>query len=70
MTKTRALKIASTLVLTLAAFGAAQAAPVSADKYGYEFRTSVPADKYGYEFRTSVPADKYGYEFQIGRAHV
>lgn len=39
MTKTRALKIASTLVLTLAAFGAAQAAPVSADKYGYEFRT-------------------------------
>ena len=52
MTRTIALKLASTLVLSLAAFGAAQAGSVPADKYGYEFRISVPADKYGYEFRT------------------
>lgn len=52
MTKTTALKIASTLVLSLAALSAAQAETVSADKYGYNFRTTVSADKYGYEFRT------------------
>lgn len=52
MTKTTALKLASTLVLSLAAFGAAHAGTVPADQYGYTFRTSVSADKYGYEFRT------------------
>ena len=52
MTKTTALKIASTLVLSLAALGAAQAGTVPADQYGYTFRSTVPADKYGYEFRT------------------
>lgn len=39
MTRTIALKLASTLVLSLAALGAAQAGTVPADKYGYEFRT-------------------------------
>ena len=57
MTKTFALKLASTLVLSLAAVGAAQAASAkdthAGDKYGYEFRTSVPADKYGYDFRVT-----------------
>ncbi|EHP42916.1 hypothetical protein OR16_11718 [Cupriavidus basilensis OR16] len=57
MTKTFALKLASTLVLSLAAIGAAQAASAkdthAGDKYGYEFRTSVPADKYGYDFRAT-----------------
>jgi hypothetical protein len=58
MTRTIALKLASSLVLSLAALGAAQAGTVPADKYDYEFRTGesagtrVPADKYGYEFRT------------------
>ncbi|WP_420992997.1 hypothetical protein ACKI2N_022650 [Cupriavidus sp. 30B13] len=56
MTKTFALKLASTLVLSLAAIGAAQAASTqdlqAGDKYGYNFRTGVPADKYGYDFRT------------------
>ncbi|SDD89554.1 hypothetical protein SAMN05216345_12059 [Cupriavidus sp. YR651] len=52
MTKTAALKIASTLLLSLAALGTVQASTVPADKYGYEFRTGVPADQYGYEFRT------------------
>ncbi|KJK25873.1 hypothetical protein UB46_02340 [Burkholderiaceae bacterium 16] len=56
MTKTIALKLASTLVLSFAAIGAAHAATAKdllpGDKYGYEFRTTVPADKYGYDFRT------------------
>jgi len=56
MTKTFALKLASALVLSLAAIGAAQAASArdlqAGDKYGYNFRSTVPADRYGYDFRT------------------
>lgn len=52
MTGTSALKkIAFTVVLSLAALGAAHAGTVPADKYGYDFRSGVPADQYGYEFR-------------------
>jgi hypothetical protein len=54
MTKTA--RLASALLLSLAALGAAQAASAAeqlpGDKYGYNFRTSVPGDKYGYEFRS------------------
>ncbi|SPS01113.1 hypothetical protein [Cupriavidus taiwanensis] len=54
MTKTT--RLASALLLTLAALGAAQAAPATealpGDKYGYSFRSAVAGDKYGYEFRS------------------
>ena len=54
MTKTT--RLASALLLTLAALGAAQAATaadlLTGDKYGYSFRSTVPGDKYGYEFRS------------------
>ncbi|MEC3764173.1 MULTISPECIES: hypothetical protein [Cupriavidus] len=54
MTKTT--RLASALLLTLAALGAAQAATAAdvlpGDKYGYSFRSTVPGDKYGYEFRS------------------
>ncbi|NSX16305.1 hypothetical protein HTY52_19645 [Cupriavidus taiwanensis] len=53
MTKTT--RLASALLLTLAALGAAQAA-TAADR--------LPGDKYGYSFRSTVPGDKYGYEFR------
>lgn len=43
MTKTFALKLASTLVLSFAAIGAAHAASA---------KDLLPGDKYGYEFRT------------------
>lgn len=52
MTKTTALKIAASLIVSFAAVGAAQAGTVPADQYGYQFRTGVPADQYGYGFRT------------------
>jgi hypothetical protein len=54
MTKTT--RLATALLLSLAALGAAQAATVAeqlpGDKYGYSFRSTVPGDKYGYEFRS------------------
>lgn len=52
MTKTTALKIAASLIVSFAAVGAAQAGTVPADQYGYQLRTGVPADQYGYGFRT------------------
>ncbi|AQV98964.1 hypothetical protein BJN34_34360 [Cupriavidus necator] len=54
MTKTT--RLATALLLSLAALGAAQAASAAdqlpGDKYGYSFRSTVPGDKYGYEFRS------------------
>lgn len=66
MTNASALKkLASTVVLSLAALGAAHAGTAPADKYGYDFRSGVPADQYGYQFRSTVPGDQYGYEFRF-----
>lgn len=55
MTKTT--RLATALLLSLAALGAAQAATATA-------ADQLPGDKYGYSFRSTVPGDKYGYDFR------
>ncbi|AOY95975.1 hypothetical protein BKK79_30380 [Cupriavidus sp. USMAA2-4] len=64
MASNTTLKIASALLLSLAALGAARADTVPGDKYGYVYRQAASADTYGYGLRGKVSGDDYGYTFR------